>query len=355
MLRYALTWEDAAVLRRGLAAAPGSTLLSIAAAGDNVLALLLDDPERIIALDYNPAQLAALELRMAAYQRLDHGGLLELLGETASQRRADLYAECRPVLTAPARAYWDARAGTIATGIGRAGRFERYLTAFRRWMLPLVHGRQTVAALLEPQSADERRAFFDARWDTTRWRGLFRVFCSRPAMQRGRDPAYLRHAHGRLADRLLVRVRHAATTLDPSTNPYLRWILEGRYGAALPEALRPEHFSTIRARVERVEMRCAGLGSVVAALPDASVDGFNLSDVFEYLDRPACDALYADLARVARPAARLAYWNLFVPRQRPDALAAQFQPLTAEARRLHDADRAFFYSRFVLETRTETP
>src|SRR5205823_3818047 len=138
-VRYAQCWEDADVLLEGLAVRPGDVCLSVASAGDNTLALLTRGPARVIAVDLSPAQLACLELRVAAYRALTHPELLKLLGSAPSGRRAALYRRCRPLLGPAARAFWDARPAQVATGAGGAGRFERYLTLFRRCVLPLVH------------------------------------------------------------------------------------------------------------------------------------------------------------------------------------------------------------------------
>src|SRR4051794_33959634 len=102
-VRYAQCWEDADVLLAALDVRPGDVCLSIASAGDNTLALLARDPARVIAVDLNPAQLACLALRVAAYRALAHPELLELIGSTPSARRAELYARCRPLLDADAR------------------------------------------------------------------------------------------------------------------------------------------------------------------------------------------------------------------------------------------------------------
>jgi len=64
-LRYAQCWEDADVLVSALAIRPGGTYVAIASAGDNALAMLAAGPERVIAIDREPAQLAALALRVA--------------------------------------------------------------------------------------------------------------------------------------------------------------------------------------------------------------------------------------------------------------------------------------------------
>src|SRR5206468_10860889 len=88
-VRYAQCWEDADVLLEGLDVRPGDVCLSIASAGDNSLALLTRDPARVLALDLSPAQLACLELRIAAFRELSHPELLELIGSTPSMRRPD--------------------------------------------------------------------------------------------------------------------------------------------------------------------------------------------------------------------------------------------------------------------------
>src|SRR5215213_5294871 len=137
-VRYAQCWEDADVLLEGLDVQPGDVCLSIASAGDNALALLTRRPARVIALDLSPAQLACLELRVAAYRHLTHGELLELLGSRPSGRRRALYRRLRGDLSPAARACWDARPAAVAGGVGAAGKFENYFRLFRTGLLPLV-------------------------------------------------------------------------------------------------------------------------------------------------------------------------------------------------------------------------
>src|SRR4026208_1779077 len=96
-IRYAQGWEGADSLLEGLAIQPGDVCVSIASAGDNALALLTKDPARVVGLALCPAQLACLELRIAAYQALALDELLELIGSRPSTRRASLFARCRPL------------------------------------------------------------------------------------------------------------------------------------------------------------------------------------------------------------------------------------------------------------------
>src|SRR5207248_2281253 len=116
---------------------------------------------------------------------------------------------------------------------------------------------------------------------------------------------------------LLARTRRALTALPTETNPYLVRIVTGTYPpAARPRYLRSEHLPFIRARLDR--LRC-----VHGSLPDAAegrFDGFNVSDIFEYMGPAEFERCYTRLLEHAVPGARFVYWNMMVPRRRPAGL-----------------------------------
>ena len=349
-VRYAQVWEDADVLLAGLEIQPGDVCLSIASAGDNALAMLTRDPARVFAIDLSQAQLACLELRVAAYRELKHEELLALIGSRPSSNRSELYARCRSQLSAAARDFWDAHSAAITAGIGGAGKFERYFALFRHRVLPLVHRRRTVERLLAGGSLQVRRDFYRRHWDSWRWRLIFRLFFSRFVMGRmGRDPSFFSYVEGSVGERILERAKYALTELDPAENPYLHWILTGQHGSALPVALRAESFEPIRDRLDRLEWRQESVEDFSQRQGPKSVDRFNLSDIFEYMSTDNYHQLLEQLAGCGRRGGRLAYWNMLVPRARPESMADRLRPLTSQMQTLHGKDKAFFYSRFVVE------
>ena len=349
-IRYAQCWEDADILLEGLDVQPGDTCLSIASAGDNSLALLTRNPARVIALDLSNAQLHCLALRIAAYRSLEHAELLELIGSRPSQQRLPLYVRCRSALDPAARAFWDARPELIAAGIGSAGKFERYFALFRRFVLPLLVSKTSVDWLFALPDQSERAHVFETRFETWRWKWLFRAFVSKTALGwLGRDPSFFKYTSGSPSEHLLRRARHALVTLEPSQNPYLEWIVRGTHDAALPLALRPEHFETIRANLHKLEWHQASLEAHLEQLGANAVDRYNLSDIFEYMSLDNAGNLLERLAHSGRRGGRLAYWNLLAQRSRPERLAHLLEPLEEQAQRLFAADKAFFYSAFVLE------
>jgi S-adenosylmethionine-diacylglycerol 3-amino-3-carboxypropyl transferase len=348
-IRYAQLWEDADVLLLGLDSKPGATLVSICSAGDNALAMLTLDPARVVAVDLSAAQIECLKIRIAAYRALDHTSLLELMGSRPSERRGSLLDRVGAALPETSQAFWaPLRDGVIAHGLGGIGKFERYFRILRRYLLPLVHKRATIDALLVPRPPAERERFMRERWETWRWRMLMNLFFSRFTMGRlGRDPAFFDHVEGSVADHVARRVGHASIDLDPAENPYLHWILKGTHGGALPLALREAHFETIRARLDRLDIRHGALETFVATGEKA--DGFNLSDIFEYMTSEAFEAVYGSLIGAAKPDARLVYWNMMVPRRMPAAFASRVRRVVGAEERGKAMDKAFFYSDFVVE------
>jgi S-adenosylmethionine-diacylglycerol 3-amino-3-carboxypropyl transferase len=348
-IRYAQLWEDADVLVDALATKPGATLVSIASAGDNALAMLLLDPARVVAIDLSPAQIACLSIRIAAYRTLDHGGFLELMGSRPSTRRGELLDRVASELDGTDQAFWSVRRdGVIRYGLGGVGKFENYFRIFRTWLLPLAQSRATIDEVFRPKPQPERAAFFDRRWNNWRWRLTLKIFFSNFVMgQLGRDPAFFDHVEGSLAEHVARQLRHAGVDLDPADNPYLHWILKGDHGAALPLAWRAEHFDTIRNRLDRLDLRCGALEAFVATGEKA--DGFNLSDIFEYMNADIFSAVYGSILGAANPGARLVYWNMMVPRRAPAAYADRVERLVAVEDAGKARDKAFFYSDFVVE------
>ncbi len=348
-IRYAQLWEDADVLIDALGDQKDKTLVSICSAGDNALAMLLLDPKKVVAIDLSPAQIACLEIRIAAYKNLDHLEFLELMGARVSTRRTELLDRLLPDLDKKTAEFWSSQTAQVDEfGIGGVGKFERYFQIFRKHVLPLAQSSATIDEVFRSKSKEEREHFFNKHWNNWRWKLLLKVFFSNFVMGRlGRDPAFFDHVEGSLANHVAGRLNHAGIDLDPSENPYLHYILKGIQGKALPLPWREEHYSTIRDRLDRLELRCGSLEAFVATGEKA--DGFNLSDIFEYMNEDVFTDVYRSIVNASNPSARLVYWNMMVPRRMPAVFKENMKSLTEVEKKGKSMDKAFFYSDFVVE------
>ena len=353
MVRYAQVWEDCELLRRALAVGPDDDVLSIGSAGCNVLALLLDDPRSITALDLNPAQAALIELKLAAFATLAWEELVCLVGARDGYDRLELFERIRPHLSRRARRFWDQRRADLAIGVMHTGRLERYFEGFRRHHLPSLVPAAAIRALLGLDDRDAQRALFARHFDTPAFRAAFANYFGPETLAReGRDPSQFRYvADVDVTAMLWARFRYACTEIAARGNFYLEYFLTGEWRdlEAGPAYLRRDAFATLRARIDRVHIVTDEIGRHLDAVAPGRYSKANLSDLFEYLSPDESEALFVGLGEALRPGGLIAYWNLFVPRAPTGAARARLRSYPAVAEELWREDRALFYRAFHID------
>jgi len=356
-IRYGQCWEDTEVVLDALKIRPGETCLSIASAGDNSLALLSCDPARVIAIDLNPAQLYLTELKARAIEHLSYEQVLCLFGYRRCQDEdlapRFLFSQVSPYLSEAAREFFQDNESAIESGIAASGKFERYFAIFRETLLPLVHSKRTIEELLRPgKSLMERREFFEKRFMTWRFRLLLAIFFSNTVMGAlGRDPSFFKYVDSSLPDFLRSSIEYALVEQDPSQNPYLSYILLGRFGEVLPFWLQKNNYEAIKRNINRLTIKRASLEDFLMSYPvsASAIDCFNLSDIFEYMSVDSYRQALALIQTRCAKGARLAYWNMLVSRHAEAGYDLAINARENESRELYRRNRTFFYTDFVLE------
>lgn len=352
IIRYANCWEDADILLKGLNVKPGSKILSIASAGDNSFSLLTTDPKIIYAVDISKVQLYLTEFKKAAFAILEHHEMLIVLGLSVSTAaiRLQLYSKLRRALHEDTRQYWDNNKQIIINGIVNSGKFERYFYIFRRYLLPLVHNKNTIQELLRNKTAGQQEVFFNNKWNTRKWKLLMNLFFSKYIMGRyGRDPRFLDHVKISVGQYIRSRAEQHLRSDECSANYMLHKIFTGDFGAMLPHYLRRENFDHIKKNINKLVLKNISAEEGIATLP---CDAFNLSDIFEYLSAEEFSSLADKCSKSIPLGASVAYWNLMVPNILSETLPRKFEK-QINCDGLSAQDKGFFYSRFICETRTE--
>ena len=351
-LRYSRVWEDHLLLERALNVGPRDELLLVASAGCNVLNLLLREPRRIVAIDFNPAQTALVQLKLAAFAALSHDGLLELLGITSGAPLTQ-YEMVRARLPRPVRDWWDAHTELLAAGVDGAGRLDQFLARFHRDHLASLVPSAAIDRLFASRSAAQRRSVAEREVLIPEVEAAFRAYFTRDAIARGgRHAAQFRYApDSDVAACLWERFRRACNRLATPGNCYLeRFLRGGTRGARwLPPYLAAENHERIAALASRVEVVTDDLESYFTSAGARTLTGLGLSDVFEYMAPDHSDAMFATLAYRLPARARIAYWNFLVPRESAPSLRGRLRPMGRLARSLANEDRAWFYEAFHVE------
>ena len=351
-LRYSRVWEDHLLLERGLEIGSDDRIMIIGSAGCNVFNLLLREPQRIVAVDFNPAQSALVQLMLAGIRALDRRSFLELLGSApgAPLRR---YEQVRPTLASNARDWWDSNAESIEYGIGRSGRLDRFIEGFQAEQLAQTDTAKVVDRFFCIADQSERERFVLAELFTPEFERAFLAYFSRDELDtRGRHPSQTRYLKElNVAEWFLSRLRWVCTRLPARGNFYLERFLQSSVRAPRwhPPYLLPGNYERLQSLVGRVAVETGELESYVASQPHGCFTKAALSDVFEYLSEEGSASLFATLADSLCPRGRIAYWNLLVPRESPASLRHKLQPLRRLSNALWRNDRAWFYRAFHVE------
>lgn len=346
LIGYANCWEDPDVLQAALQVGPGDICLSITSGGCNTLSLLLHDPARVVAIDFNPNQNHLLRLKMAALALLDHDQKLELLGVRPSRKRIEHYTRVRPALTAEARMFWDDHLGMIEHGVLYQGRLERYMQLFGKLIGGMLGPRRIEEFFACPDVAAQK-AYYARHIDGLRWRSLFDVFFSKAVITRAKDKNHFRYVDlDHFGKRFRARAQHLLTDLPLPSNYFMALILLGRFYSEehLPPYLLEKNQALLRERLDRLELVTGDLDGYLSRVPDDTFTRFNLSNLFDWFSEPNLVAAHRELVRVARDGARLCWWNTLAVRHLPPEVP-QVVPDNGLAARLLEEDR-FIYAQF---------
>jgi S-adenosylmethionine-diacylglycerol 3-amino-3-carboxypropyl transferase len=207
--------------------------------------------------------------------------------------------------------------------------------------------------MFETEDLAERERLYRRRWLGPGWTFLTRVMLGRRLNSILFDKAFFAYLDRDVpfGRHFAAKAEHALLRLPLKDNYFLSYILFGRYydEQHLPAYLRRENFRIIRDRLDRIEIVTDGAAGLLAGLEDSSVAKFNFSNIFEWMPRPAFEALLRETVRVARDGAVLVYRNLLVPRERPASLEPWIRPRPDLALPLGETDLSFIYDRYVVE------
>ncbi len=348
IIRYANCWEDADILLEGLCADEGSKILSIGSAGDNSFSLLTTNPELVVAVDISKVQLYLIEIKKICIKNLAHKETLAFLGFEPSSKRIDVFNQLKNGLSNDAKSYWEANETVIENGIIYAGKFEKYFLFFTKKILPWIHSKKTVDELFHLKSKKEQEIFYREKWNTWKWKLLFKIFFSRYVIGKyGRDPELLKEAEGSVSSYIYNKAGKHLQSVEAQKNFMLHFNLLGNFSNLLPHYLRKENYDAIKSNIDNLKL-IPGYTSEAFKYCD-KYKCMNLSNIFEYMDKQLFAATAQELIKGTDKDGRLAYWNLMVQRKISEIFPQRTTYQKDLSERLMEHDKGFYYSRFIID------
>jgi len=264
-LVYNQCWEDPRLDREALQIQPTDNLLMLTSAGCNALNYLLDNPERIDAVDLNPRQNALLQLKIAAILELDHADFFQLFGRGYHLRANEIYRDClRLKLDDKAQMYWDEKISLFQPNLlspgfyfrGTAGWVARFLGEYIqiKGLFP------SLDRAFRAQSIDEQRAIYFEELKPHFWNKILRWSTRRGLMMsalgvpRCQFLQVEEHYPGGMARFIEDGLDAVFACLSLKDNYFYHLYLFGHYSEdCAPDYLLPQNFDTLKERVGRIQ------------------------------------------------------------------------------------------------------
>ncbi len=372
-LVYNTCWEDPRLDRQALRIGPSDQVLVITSAGCNVLDYLLDEPDRVYAVDVNPRQNALLELKLAGVRALDYDTFFQLFGRGYLATWKSVYkSTLRSWLSEEARAYWDVRGKMFESRRRRGSFYFRGSTGLFAWWMNVYIDRvaklrPAVDALFDATSLEEQREIYKSSIKPVLWNRAVRWVTRRdvalamlgvPRSQRrqidtqfpGGISAYVES----MVDELMMHV-------PVHDNYFWRVYISGQYTPeCCPEYLKRENFQRLKdGLVDRVEIHTK---SVVEFLRShgGEISRFVLLDHMDWLYDQGRDLLAQEWQSIvdrAAPRARVIWRSAALAVDFVDPLAISLDGAPTKvgevlryehdlAAQLHRVDRVHTYGSF---------
>ncbi|MBK6610318.1 MAG: DUF3419 family protein [Sphingobacteriales bacterium] len=347
-IKYANCWEDADLLLTSANLPPNGNILSIASGGDNSFALLSTAPKMLYAVDTNVAQLHLCELKAAAFSELKYDETLALFWGTPQAK--DFFEILKKQLSPPCKKYWETNESSIQSGVINEGKFEQYFRFFRKRVMPFIHSKKTINELLSPKTEQEQTNFYHQKWNTIRWKFLFKLFFSKFVLGRfGRTKAYLNQVEIPVAAFIFEQAAQHLQSKDCQSNYFLHYIFTGEFKPELPFYLREENYQNIKQNLAALTLKQGLVQDFIN--PETAFNYCNFSNIFEYMNKEEFANFHQLLEQYLPNKAIIGYWNLMVDRVFSTSFPQTFSLYNKPQKQ--PTDKGFFYKRFVTEIKNE--
>ncbi len=347
------SWEDPEMDRQALQIARDrDVVVSVTSGGCNSLNLLCLSPKEIICIDSNPAQTYLMDLKLAGIRQLDYDDFFGFFGATTPERSKTLYdSALRDALPAPARRFWDRNIRLFQKGIYSQGKLGLFLR-FVRLCLRSSLREPVIRDFFHVESLTEQREYYATKIAPKIWRSpLLRILNSRVLMYlAGMHPKQydLIDHHMGIEQFIRARVDHLLTSIPVRTNYFLAQAALGGYldRESVPPYLLEANFVTLKRNVDRVTNVTDRLDAYLDQRADASIDKFNLLDIFDWMDPTMFRTTLSGVVRVGSEGGRFIYRSTVRVLPPPDELLGMVVGEPDLAADLLQSDRSGLYSSF---------
>lgn len=320
---YPQIWEDPEVDLEALKLDESTRIMTIASGGCNVMNYLTESPQRVMAIDLNPAHVALTRLKIAAIKHLpDYESFFLFFGHADEKQNIENYNKyIAPHLDDFSKKYWDGwspfrgkRISYFTKNLYQFGLLGRFISAVH--ILAKIYG-QDPREILNAKTREEQAEIFDRVLGPIFDKPFVKWICKMPPALYGLGipPAQFDElsiaAHGDMAGLLKARLRRLAVDFPIDEN-YFAWQAFGRgydraYKKAIPRYLSEANYKSLKSNADKVEVHHTTITGFLQSQPVNSLDCYVFLDAQDWMNASQLSTLWKEVLRTARPGARVIF------------------------------------------------
>lgn len=342
-VRYANCWEDANILLDALDVG-GKVGLSVLSGGDNTLAMLINNPKKIVAFDINETQIHLFNLKKAGFKNFDYKNLLALLGIYDTSKSYELFLKLKDKMDEDSFNYFAEHPELIKKGVVNVGKFEGYFQMFKKYIVPLFATKEQILKLVSFKDIKKQEEYYEDVINNRRLNFIFNAFFGFRVMGKfGRDKSFYNNVESKKnsGQKFREHFDYGITHIPNYDNPYINYILTNKFKeCCMPVYLQEKNFNLIKKGINKIEVRRASLMEI-----DGKFDFFNLSDIFEYMDDDSFLQNSKKLYSLSKHRSKIAYYNMQGKKYLDQNLFKLYEKESGEYTKKM---QAYFYNEFLL-------
>ncbi len=302
-LNYSTCNEDSLTEKKALDVTKSDIILCLTGSGGPALNLLIENPKKIIAIDFNSIQNWLLELKIAAIKNLEYDEFCKFLGFKECKNRLELYDKITDDLSDYSFKYWEKHKRDIKKGILYQGQLEK-VYKFSSNILKFNMG-EKLDKMFSFNNLEDQIKFYETEWKTDpNWKEYLKHSYSIYFSNKDIEPAYYDLGEDYDFENFCSKlIDKGFKTRLVRENHLLSLGIDGSYDrvSILPLWLQRNNYHILKENIHKINIITENVISYLKNSPMNSIDKFAVSNLTDYLNEEDYKNFYRYIINCSRP------------------------------------------------------
>ena len=342
-INYSASNEDSFSEIEALDIKETDNILCITASWARCLDLLLSNPNKILSIDFNPAQNHLLELKILWYKYLDYEQFISFIWINKDYSRLEIYKKIKNNLSQEARTFWDNHLKIISKWVIYSWTWEKILISMSH--LSFLR-KKMINKLFSFNDIKEQKDYWNKVWCDNIFKTFLKICSSRFLWKYIiREPwVDIIDKDYNVYDYIKWKLDFLWNNFLLKDNDFANLIFLWKYKYNFPIHLRKEYFDIIKNWVDKIEIKTIWLYEVLDNKDLMNeITAISLSDFGSYSDDKSYNNIWEKIVKNTNS------WTKFCERQflikrTPELFFSEIKRNFILEQKINKNDKTVFYT-----------